>query len=137
MLWNSTHDDAVAQVDQRCAGILLDGSTGALQIGENDDAGPLLDLLVTMFWEIEKEVPGASVFMAVLIQRGCSRGPQRLDIRGQLAAFFFDAVRYVFKAQRIPELERSEFIRVAPAHGPIDLNNAIRYFGDHRCRINK
>ena len=43
LLWNSDAKHAVAQVDQRCAGVLPDHALRALHVGEHHDAGARLD----------------------------------------------------------------------------------------------
>ena len=43
----------------------------------------------------------------------------------------FDAARRRLETQRIPDFERPERVRVAPAHGAVDLHDAVRNLRHH------
>ena len=124
-------EHAVSHIHQRRAGVLLDHAAGALQIRQHDDPGPLLERLIAMGAEVEVFRSGAAAGVGGAIERGGSAGQHLLHTRRQRAALAYDALRGGRKIERIPQLERPQLVGIAPAHGAIDLDDAVRNFGDH------
>ncbi len=55
----------------------------------------------------------------------------RSTLLRQFTAFRRDSPRGCFEAHRIPEFERPERVRVTPAHGAVDLDDAVRNLRHH------
>ena len=53
------------------------------------------------------------------------------DALRQFAAFERNAAGRRLKAESVPQFERSERVRIAPAHGAVDLDDAVRNFRHH------
>ena len=53
----------------------------------------------------------------------------------QHAPLRFEPRDDIDEAERVPQLERPQLVGIAPAHGAIDLDNAVRDFGDHLGRV--
>ena len=119
---------AIAEIDQRCAGVFLDHAVGFLGDRNRPHAGGNLNRL-----------PVAGCQLPVLATRdgfGLVRVPgpfpgneQLLDISRDWSVFFLHASNRSFDASRIPELERSKFPVEAEAHGAVDFNDPIRNLG--------
>ncbi len=54
---------------------------------------------------------------------------------GQRAVIHFEARDDVDEAERVPQLEGAQLVGVAPAHGAIDLDDAVGDLGDHFGRV--
>ena len=56
---------------------------------------------------------------------------------GSARLFAFQPRDDILEAQRIPQLERTQLIGVAPAHGAIDFDDAIRNLRNHLSRVER
>ncbi len=123
--------DAIAEIDQRRARILLHHAARALEIGEHGDAGARLKLPIVGGRKIE--IFGARLARRIRrpVKGFRARAEHAQHPLRQLAAFRRDAPRGRFEPQRIPKFERPERVRIAPAHGAIDLDDAIRNLRHH------
>ena len=123
--------DAVADVDQRCAAVLLHHPAGALHILEHGDAGAVFEGLIGIGEQIEVLGVRLAVAIGGLVEGLGASAEHLLDVFGNLALFAAHARDGVFDAQGVPELERAKRIGVAPAHGAIDFDHAIGNLGHH------
>ncbi len=80
---------AVAEIDERCAGILLHDAVSPLQIGEHDDAGARLKGAVVLLMEIEIEGTRLIVAVFVAIERHYAARESIFDRGRQHAPFRF------------------------------------------------
>jgi len=121
---------AVAEIDQRCARVLLNHATRAFNAGERDNPRTRLQGLVALRQKIENTRFAASPGHR---HAGTARSPRARACPWRFAAIRGGRVQPghdIQEAQGIPELERPQFVGVSPTHGAIDLDDPIRDFGE-------
>ncbi len=122
---------AIAYVDQRSAGVLEHHAMRALAIAQREDAGPRLDGLIGVGPEIKIFRHGAAAWLGRTVKRDDAAGESVLDVRRQRAMIHLQTRDHFQKTDSIPEFEWAQFVAVAPAHGAINFNDAIRNLGNH------
>ena len=125
---------AIAEIDQRGAGVFLDHAIGFFGDFNRPDAG----------WDLNRfPVPGSQIpvfasgrrFGIVGVPGFLACREQFLDVGRDRLAFFFHARDRCCDAGRVPEFERSHFPVEAEAHGAVDLDNGVGNLGDAIGRV--
>ena len=123
MEFDRTH--SVAQIHERCPGILLDHAVGLFRHCDRPHAGGNFDRLVTCASQIKVSLPGWGLRI-VAIPGLLPRSQQLLDIRRDRATFFPHALHRGFDSGRIPQRKWPQFPIEPQPHRPIDLHHGIR-----------
>ena len=126
---------AIAQIHQRRSGVLLHNLARAPKIVQRDHSRPLIQRLVAILHEIEVLGMRMSFAFYETIKRLRSVTQHFANAARQRPAFGFHPLGRLLKAERVPKLERPQFMRIAPAHRPVDLHNAVRNFRNPLGRI--
>ncbi len=120
---------AVAQIDQRSAGIFLDHAVGFLRHLHRPHACRNLHRLILRSPQI-KISPARGSFGIVQVPGFLAAGEQFLDIGRDRAAFFLHARDGGLDAGRVPEFKRTQLPVEAQPHGAIDLDDGVGNFGN-------
>ncbi len=112
---------AVAEIDQARSGIALDFAAGIFQRLENDDAFRLFDFFRCAAANIEKD---RGTFFRFVKPFPPAR-QNFLDNRWKCSPFFLHLSREGLDANRIDDLERTEFPGEAPAHRAVNVDHVI------------
>ena len=102
---------------------------------ENDHAGTRFEVAIRRGAEIEIARAGLARAVGGFIERRGARGQHALDIRGQRAAVLLHALGRLAETERVPGFERAELKGESPAHGAVDLDDAVGNLGNHLRRI--
>ena len=121
--------DAIAEVDQGCAGIFLDHTVGFLGDSHRPDSGGNFHWFPVLGSQFPVTLSRGS-FGVVLIPSLFSGGEEFFDVGGDGAAFLFHAGYGRFNAGGIPELEGAEFPVEAEVHGAVDFDDGVGDFGN-------
>src|SRR5262245_55264218 len=118
--------DAVAKIDQARAHILLDDFALVFERFEDGHARRLGDWFVFAAGEIEVM---AHAVLGLVKALGPG-GEHLLDVGRDSAAFFAHPADRLFDADHVPGLKYAEFMREAPFHRVVDLDDVVGDFGD-------
>src|SRR5262249_18427055 len=98
-------------------------------------SGPRLEFAIHRRVQIEVTRVRRAVAIRWTVKTISAGGKHSLNTRRDLASLRGNALHSVLDAERIPELERTECVGVAPAHGAIDFDDAIADLGHHGRRV--
>ncbi len=129
-------EHAIAEIHQRRAGIALHHAARALEIAEHDHAGTRLQFAIRQAAPRSKyRVLGSPAAVRRFVERRSARRQHSLDVLGQRAAVLAHALGRVAETERVPGFERPELKRESPAHGAVDLDDAVGNLRNHLRRI--
>jgi hypothetical protein len=116
---------AIAEIDQRCAGVAVDHAADALEVANEGDARARLAIAVAAVGEIVVACAGEAVAIGGLVEAARAIGHHAFDGGGDLAAIAAHAGDGFADAERVPELEGAFGEGEAPAHGAVDFDDAV------------
>jgi len=121
--------DAVAEVDERGARVLLDHSVGFLGDGDGPDSGGNFLRLVVGGGDVE--ILAATGGLGVVGVPGRpARAEQLLNVGGDRTAFLLHALDGLGDAAGVPKLERAHLPVEAGLHRLVDFDDGVGDFGD-------
>src|SRR5262249_27403440 len=126
---------AVAQIDDRCPGPFLYDAARTLDVCEHQHARPLLQFLPRSASEIEVTHSRSAVAIGCFIKAFGPRRQQLLHGRRNVASLRLHPFHCWSYTECIPELERSLGKGKAPAHGAVDLHDAVGDFRHHHGAV--
>ena len=98
--------------------------------------GTLFDLAISAGRQVEVSSARLAIRIRGPIERRRAGSQHLLDARRQRSAFTDDPRSRSRKIERVPQLEGSQRVGVAPAHGAVDLDNAVGDLRNHACGVN-
>ena len=120
--------DAVAQVDQRRAGISADHAVAGAERSDARQTRCSRDWLVTLCCRI------VTLRAMVAVPGCCAAGQHRLDHRADALTRLLHALHGVGDAHRVPHFKRSHLPVEAGAHGAVDAGGGV---GDLRQAVRR
>ena len=103
----------------------------------DDRARTLLEVHVPAGEQVEVTRPGIAFAVGVGVESPRARCQHALHAFRDGAGIAAHALHRAGHAERVPEFERPESEAVAPAHGTIDLHDAVRNLRHHARRIDR
>ena len=114
--------NAVAKINQGCAGILLNHAVGFFCHRHRPNAPRDFNRFPVPSSQFPVGAAGGSL-RVVFVPGLLTRREESLDIRGDGTAFFSHALNGSFNTSGVPQFKRTEFPVETKAHGAVDFDN--------------
>src|SRR5579863_5865220 len=118
--------DAIAQIDQRCSCIREDYTVSSFAVAQRRNAGSRFYRLIVVRAKVKIFGGGAAKRLGRPIERDDASRECVLNIGGKRSSLHLQARYHFEKTDCIPKFERTQFVPISPAHGPVDFDDAIR-----------
>jgi len=125
--------DAVPDVDQRRAFVLLDELVLVLQIGQQDDPGIRFQLDIPLLLEVVV----VEAVLLLVVEALAPLFQHLFDLLRHLQLQLFHHLDGLADADRIPGLEGTQLVVVTPLHRIVDADDVVADLGNAVCRIDE